>query len=519
MLKQLLVLAVVLCASTAHATVPSENRSDDFTCSGATSYTYTFPVLTTSDLVVTKYTGACGSATYTVLSLAGGYTATRTTTGGTVTLGSACGSGYCLRISRVVDVTQTTSFRTQGTFNPAAHENAFDKLTMAVQQVQDGVTQSEETATAIANHIASADDHTQYLKLTGRSGGQTAYGGTASGDDLYLRSTTHGTKGTIFLGTSTYAEAGQDLSLADDLAVAGAATISETLQVTLGLTALGGISGTSDSYGDLYLRSNSGAIDGHIYFDDNSAYFGFNQRLGIADTTPDFNLDVNGDAMIKAQLYLDDLVAGTGYISSTSSLVKGAVSIGSMFIFDEATSRMGIVDVTPETALDVTGEIELSDNTRLHAYATSGLQLKSNAGTVRMTISPLESADPTVSQVGFGGSAWNDPVITYSYPCTLTIADDGGGTHAAGTMAPECGNTVICDCNDSTGCTITVTEGDTVDGMQVVIVGDTATHCDFADSAGVLELAGGTAFAMGDGDTLSLLYIGDTWVETSRSDN
>lgn len=41
------------------------------------------------------------------------------------------------------------------------------------------------------------DDHSQYAKLAGRSGGQTIQGGTASGDDLVLESTAHATKGII----------------------------------------------------------------------------------------------------------------------------------------------------------------------------------------------------------------------------------------------------------------------------------------------------------------------------------
>jgi hypothetical protein len=38
-----------------------------------------------------------------------------------------------------------------------------------------------------------------YLRLAGVAGGQTAYGGNASGDDLYLRSTSHATKGFVLL--------------------------------------------------------------------------------------------------------------------------------------------------------------------------------------------------------------------------------------------------------------------------------------------------------------------------------
>lgn len=45
------------------------------------------------------------------------------------------------------------------------------------------------------------DDHTQYALLLGRSGGQTLIGGTASGDDLTLTSTSHGTKGDIILAS------------------------------------------------------------------------------------------------------------------------------------------------------------------------------------------------------------------------------------------------------------------------------------------------------------------------------
>ena len=43
------------------------------------------------------------------------------------------------------------------------------------------------------------DDHAQYLLLVGRSGGQIVRGGTGSGDDLTLRSTSNATKGDIFL--------------------------------------------------------------------------------------------------------------------------------------------------------------------------------------------------------------------------------------------------------------------------------------------------------------------------------
>jgi len=47
------------------------------------------------------------------------------------------------------------------------------------------------------------DDHSQYLFLAGRNGGQVAYGGTASGENLTLDSTAHATKGEILANSKT----------------------------------------------------------------------------------------------------------------------------------------------------------------------------------------------------------------------------------------------------------------------------------------------------------------------------
>jgi hypothetical protein len=49
---------------------------------------------------------------------------------------------------------------------------------------------------------------------TGLAGGQTAYGGTAAGEDLTLSSTLHATRGDIILGTTVYDEVNNRLRLA-----------------------------------------------------------------------------------------------------------------------------------------------------------------------------------------------------------------------------------------------------------------------------------------------------------------
>lgn len=52
----------------------------------------------------------------------------------------------------------------------------------------------------------TADDHTQYALLAGRAGGQNLRGGTASGDDLTLESTSNATKGNIFVASDSTVE-------------------------------------------------------------------------------------------------------------------------------------------------------------------------------------------------------------------------------------------------------------------------------------------------------------------------
>lgn len=55
---------------------------------------------------------------------------------------------------------------------------------------------------SLAN-LTTGDVHTHYVLLAGRATGQTLIGGTASGDDLTLQSTSHATKGSIYLGSSS----------------------------------------------------------------------------------------------------------------------------------------------------------------------------------------------------------------------------------------------------------------------------------------------------------------------------
>lgn len=73
--------------------------------------------------------------------------------------------------------------------------------TITAQVIQSGITHGNLSG-------LSADDHTQYALLAGRTTGQTLNGGTAAGGNLVLSSTSNATKGEIRLGSNaTFNEA------------------------------------------------------------------------------------------------------------------------------------------------------------------------------------------------------------------------------------------------------------------------------------------------------------------------
>lgn len=114
-----------------------------------------------------------------------------------------------------------------------------------------------------------------------------------------------------------------------------------------------------------------------------------------------------------------------------------------------------------------------------------------------------------------GGVTWNDG-LRFNVS-TQSIADNGGGTAATGTVT-VLKSYVELSCLDVHGCTVTIGETGAREGMLltvlVVVATGTAT---FADTAGVTETAG--AFAATIYDAISYIYIGDRWVEIKRSDN
>ena len=202
------------------------------------------------------------------------------------------------------------------------------------------------------------------------------------------------------------------------------------------------------------------------------ALYGSESRVGVNTTVPSERLHVeggnilvrSGDVMVNSGEVQINQLDGTNY-GNLSAVAANVVALGTSggddLVVDKANHRVGANVAAPRTTLDVGG-----------------------------LISVIADAD--------------------------TIATTGDGNPATHTLTPTT-SYVELTCNDADTCDVTMGETGMVEGTRVVIVNVSANVCDFADAAGVSELAG--AFAMGQYDVLTLQYIGDTWVEVSRSDN
>lgn len=224
--------------------------------------------------------------------------------------------------------------------------------------------------------LLSADDHSQYPLSVGRAGGQTLVGGTDSAENLTLSSTTHGTKGFIYLGGSpSYFDEAQNNLILNNLCIVGSGIehrgdsdtsirfLTDRITMNIGgavcFEALAGeinfyghtLVGNNTSGGDLTLQSTSHATEGKIIFGvaGNSVYDEVNDRLGIGITDPAQKFEIgSNDNSKRISIYHDNL---NGYISQSDGnltflntennvnnqvLVKGAgTGVGIILLYDE----------------------------------------------------------------------------------------------------------------------------------------------------------------------------------------
>ncbi|HCQ3644398.1 TPA: hypothetical protein OKD57_001155 [Escherichia coli] len=150
-------------------TVSTEVDHNEYTGNGVTtSFPYTFRIFNKSDLVVQvvdlneNVSVLTLDTDYTVTG-AGGYN------GGSVVLSEALARGHQISIARELPVTQEMDLRNQGKFFAEVHENAFDKLTMLIQQVRSWFSLALRKPSFVANYYDAQGNYIRNLREPSRA--------------------------------------------------------------------------------------------------------------------------------------------------------------------------------------------------------------------------------------------------------------------------------------------------------------------------------------------------------------
>ena len=179
------------------------------------------------------------------------------------------------------------------------------------------------------------DDHTQYALLAGRSGGQSLTGGTASGNNLTLLSTSNATKGKIIFGTlSAYNQVNDRFGIGTttpttSLAFSGEAaqTIIMERELTantagrnLTVQAGGAVSGGSNRAGGKAILS--GGISTGTQGSTAEIWTAAGGTTGTTDRTPSVKLAI---AATGAATFTQNAVAGSGITGSSFNTTAPSV--------------------------------------------------------------------------------------------------------------------------------------------------------------------------------------------------
>lgn len=342
----------------------------------------------------------------------------------------------------------------------------------------------------------SADDHTQYALLAGRSGGQTLIGGTASGDDLTLQSTSNSTKGTIFIAQ----QAGENVGL---LGSSGLTGNGNTLfWVANGSTYTGGQTVVSSD-----LRSS-------VTFSTTSAGSFTNADLtGLVTTSVDLA------SVIGVQFQAG--VGGSGTTTTNGVGMNGfaTTTLGGTTMTTGTSIRAGMGalggTVSQQYGIDISNQGFLGTVTN-----GTGIRLPA-AGVVASTLKiglDVEKLTGATTNMGIRNAG-----ATVFTPSAKTITAAGNSISVASTDAET-----IVRLNNTSGGSITLTSTPTItagqDGQVLWIYNGSTQNVVFQREsalAGSKLRLGAASRTLGQYDTLCLFYDGTNgyWCEMSYVDN
>ena len=385
-------------------------------------------------------------------------------------------------------------------------------------EILDGtITTSDLAFTPVTDHGAltglSDDDHTQYLLLAGRSGGQVATGGTGSGDDLTLRSTSNATKGDVLIqdqGGNTYIGS---TSTAQTIYFNRSTSSGQINEWHGGSSRLGSFTSTSGVAGLLNIYSTSTTTERGIRVHQNSnnaagASIGFRKSRGTSDSSPSA---VTNGTIIGAFVF--NGYSGSAYSRDNALFggsITGSVSSGnvptSIFFISGATDNefhpdllihsngrtgigsVGNGDITtsviaPDAMLHIYGEGSTSSTYAIHAENSSGTDLlvQQNDGALGI----LENLPARTLDVG--GEVRIQDLVTDS-PTKIVGSDSDGdlGNMYIGAGLTLSGDTLYADGSATTLYYQTIQDdGSDETQRDKLNFGDTGPfHFDVTDDAG-----------------------------------
>lgn len=251
-----------------------------------------------------------------------------------------------------------------------------------------------------------------YARLAGVAGGQTLTGGTASGENLTLRSTAHATKGAIVFGSeSEYDEANNRLGIGTLTPAAKVHALSTTEQLRLGYDASNYLSAVVSSAGAVTLTGTAG-------------------RYAFAGPTDAQATATLGTDLITNSSFASDLsgwTAGAGWSWSSGSALHTAGNTATL-AQDESVTNGSTYQIDLVMSGRTAGSISIALGAVSVIYSGTATAFKATlsrtvvagaSGTVSLAITPTTDFDGKIDSVSLKA------VTLGSFPAIVVLTQGG----------------------------------------------------------------------------------------------
>ena len=283
------------------------------------------------------------------------------------------GTSYERGIGTVTDADTDTLTRT--TIHKSSNADAAVNWSGKTVQIRNVLSSTAlgtfSTDAELATHV-TADDHTQYALLAGRTTGQTLTGGTAVSATLTLQSTSNATKGKVLFGASAYDEVNNRLGIAyntpaarldiaGDLTTASLGAEQITALANRDFSAAGNWSGTNWTVGSGVATHTAGANAFTLAaagLDPDPVAGGIYQIIFTTNTTTAGTITVSIGS-------IDGIAVGQVTGTDTQTQVVTAADTGALTFTPDATwagtlDNISVTRITPSNATQI---VRNSDNT------------------------------------------------------------------------------------------------------------------------------------------------------------